>query len=125
MEPSSSDIWKRLKRAGSKFTLRLITKGRKTGLPRPVRVWFICLDSRLFLRTTRETQWYKNVRVHPQVQAEVDSLKFSAQAELVEDEATIRMVQSAYRRKYHIFDFLRSLRRWKGEVFLELKATAG
>lgn len=105
-----------------KRTIHLVTTGRRTGLPRPVTVWFICLDARLFVRTSKRTNWYKNLKSNPSVEAEVGGLKFKAEAEQIYDQALIKRLKEAYRRKYWLADVFSNLIMLRGEpIFFELK----
>lgn len=101
--------------------MHLVTTGRKTGLPRPVTVFFIYFEGRLFVRTQPRNQWRKNVKANPKVKAEIDGLEFSAEVEQVEDKAIIKKIRRGYLRKYHIFDIIANIHRMRGEDFLELK----
>lgn len=122
MNNSGSDVMRRLEGLKSRPTIHLVTIGRRTGLPRPVTVWFIYLDGRLFVRTSLVTDWGRNLRANPKVEAEVDGLKFSAEAVQVKDKALIQRLQKRYRRRYHIYDIFSNLFMLrKGVVFFELK----
>jgi deazaflavin-dependent oxidoreductase (nitroreductase family) len=117
-----SDFRKQLEEVKDKWTIRLVTIGRRSGLPRPVTVWFVYLDGRLFVRTSRKTNWYRNVKANPQVEAEVGGLRFRAEAEQVLDQELIRRLQQAYRRKYWLADIFSNLIMIrKNPIFFELK----
>ena len=99
-----------------------MTIGRRSGLPRPVTVWFVYLDGRLFVRTSKKTNWYKNLKANPTVEAEVGGLKFRAEAEQISDQALTKRLQEAYRRKYRLADALSNLIMIRGSpIFFELK----
>lgn len=122
MDGSGSEVRRRLGQLKSRQTVNLVTVGRRTGLPRPVTVWFIYLGDRLYVRTSNRTGWCKNLKANPKVDARVDGLTFSAEAKQVVDEETIRRLSNAYRRKYHISDIFSNLFMLrKGAVFFELK----
>jgi len=100
----------------------LVTIGRRSRLPRPVTVWFVYFEGRLFVRTSKKTNWYKNVKANPRVEAEVGGLRFRAEAEQVVDQELIKRLQEAYRRKYLLADVFSNLIMIRGNpIFLELK----
>ena len=99
-----------------------MTIGRRSGLPRRVTVWFVYFDGRLFVRTSNRTNWGKNLKANPAVEAEVGGLRFKAEAELVSDQVLISRLQEAYRRKYRLAEVFSSLIMIRGSpMFFELK----
>lgn len=123
MESSGSEIRGKLEKLKSNLTIKLVTIGRKTGLPRPVRVMFIQLDGNIFVRTSDKTNWGKNLKVNHTVQAELGGLKFSAETEKVEDDKTIKMLYKAYRSKYLLIDIIskRFMLRNRAVLFFKIK----
>ena len=117
-----SDLRNRLEARKDKWTIHLVTIGRRSRLPRPVTVWFIYLDGRLFVRTSTKTNWGKNLTANPSVEAEVSGLRFKGEAERVSDPMLKDMLQESYRRKYGFFDLLSNLFKIRGNpLFFELK----
>ncbi|HEY4699980.1 MAG TPA: nitroreductase/quinone reductase family protein [Nitrososphaerales archaeon] len=104
MESSGSEIQSKLEKLKSKWIINLVTVGRRTGLPRPVKVMFILLDGNLFVRTSAKTNWGMNLIANPTVQAELGDLKFTAETEKIDDDETIKNLHISYRRKYHLID---------------------
>jgi deazaflavin-dependent oxidoreductase (nitroreductase family) len=49
--------------------LYLVTRGRKTGKPRVIEIWFVELDGRYYIVSERgeASQWVKNLRAHADV----------------------------------------------------------
>jgi deazaflavin-dependent oxidoreductase (nitroreductase family) len=49
--------------------LYLVTRGRKTGTPREIEIWYVELEGRYYLVSERgeASQWVKNLRAHPDV----------------------------------------------------------
>jgi deazaflavin-dependent oxidoreductase (nitroreductase family) len=49
--------------------LYLETRGRKTGLPRRIEIWFVETDGRYYLvaEMREQAQWVKNVQAHAEV----------------------------------------------------------
>jgi len=99
-----------------------VTVGRRSGLPRPVTVWFVYLDGKLFVRTSYKTNWGKNLIANPSVEAEVGGLRFKAEAERVDDQRLKDTLLEAYRRKYKFFDLISRFFKIRGNpLFFELK----
>ncbi len=60
--------------------MRLITTGRRSGLPRPVELSFAHRDGRLYLLGHQRSQWVRNLRVNPEAEARVGPLHLSVEA---------------------------------------------
>jgi len=117
-----TDLRNLLEARKNKWTIHLVTIGRRSGLPRPVTVWFVYLDGRLFVRTSYETHWGKNLIANPIVEAEVGGLRFKAEAERVNDQRLKDLLLEAYRRKYKFFDLVSHFFKIRGNpLFFELK----
>ena len=114
----ASKFQSQLEARKSRWTIRLVTIGRRSGLPRPVTVFFVYLDGRLFVRTSKKTNWYKNVKANPRVEVEAGELRFRAEAEQVIDQVLIKRLQEAYRRKYRLADVFSNLIMIKGKTNL-------
>jgi deazaflavin-dependent oxidoreductase (nitroreductase family) len=64
--------------------LYLTTRGRNTGLPREIEIWFTYRDGRFYLIAEYPTSnWLQNLRANPQAQVRVAGQSFSAQARFV------------------------------------------
>ena len=117
-----TDLKNLLEARKDKWAIHLVTIGRRTGLPRPVTVWFVYLDGRLFVRTSNKTNWGKNLTANPSVEAEVGGLRFKAEAERVDDQMLKNTLLKAYRRKYGFFDLISHFFKIRGDpLFFELK----
>ena len=68
--------------------LYLTTRGRKTGLPREIEIWFVTRENKYYvLAEHRENaQWVKNIRHNPQVHVRVGTLEFNATARVLDRE---------------------------------------
>ncbi len=89
--------------------LYLTTRGRKSGSPRRIEIWFTqrTTDShkpRFYIIAEYPTSnWMQNIRAHPAVQVRVAGQSFSAHARVVSatDEPSLNhAVQELSRRKY-------------------------
>jgi deazaflavin-dependent oxidoreductase (nitroreductase family) len=64
--------------------LYLTTRGRNTGLPREIEIWFTYRDGRFYLIAEYPTSnWLQNLRANPQAQVRVAGQSFTAQARFV------------------------------------------
>lgn len=84
--------------------LYLTTRGRKTGLPREIEIWFIHRDDRFYVIAEYSTShWLLNLQAQPEVQIRVAGNSFRARAHVLSsenDSALIRDVQERSRDKY-------------------------
>ena len=96
--------------------LYLTTKGRSSGLPREIEIWFTQLGSAFYVIAEYETsQWVKNIRANPEVEVRVGDTKFGGIARFVsaEGEADLHAsVRNQSRAKYG----------WGEGLVVELKA---
>ncbi len=61
-------------------TIDITTRGRKTGLPRRIEIWFHNLNGRLYITGAPGRRgWYANIKTHPQF---TFHLKHTAQADI-------------------------------------------
>jgi deazaflavin-dependent oxidoreductase (nitroreductase family) len=84
--------------------LYLTTRGRKSGLPREIEIWFSYRDGRFYLIAEYPTaNWVQNLRADSAVQLRVAGRSFSAHARFVtlESEPELhRTVAGLSRQKY-------------------------
>jgi len=89
--------------------LYLTTRGRKSGRPRRIEIWFTqraagSQEPRFYIIAEYPTSnWVQNIRAHPAVQVRVAGQSFSAHARVVSatDEPSLNhAVQELSRRKY-------------------------
>jgi deazaflavin-dependent oxidoreductase (nitroreductase family) len=84
--------------------LYLTTRGRKSGLPREIEIWFTYRDGRFYLIAEYPTSnWLQNVKADPNAQVRVGEKKFAARARLVfpETEPELhRAISDLSREKY-------------------------
>ena len=80
-----------------------MTRGRKTGRVREATVWFAFEDGAVWLRTDRDTDWYRNLRRDPHASIRVGGVEIAATREPIADEATaLRHVVELFRAKYGV-----------------------
>lgn len=84
--------------------LYLTTRGRKTGRPREIEIWFTELGGRYYVIAEYPTsQWLQNLQACPNVQVRIAEERFAATARLIaaDSDATLhKKVQEASRQKY-------------------------
>lgn len=84
--------------------LYLTTRGRKTGRPREIEIWFTHHEDRFYLIAEYATSnWVKNLQSDPAVQVRVAGQSFSAHARLLQteaDSALAKTVQALSDKKY-------------------------
>jgi len=66
--------------------IHLTTKGRKTGRPHMVELWFAVRDVKVYLsHEGEETDWMKNIRKDSRVSFEIGRMNFTGRARFLED----------------------------------------
>ncbi len=84
--------------------LYLTTRGRKSGQPREIEIWFTHLDGRYYVIAEYPTsQWVQNLKANPQVQVRVGEKTFAARARVLStdtDRDQLNVVQELSRKKY-------------------------
>ncbi len=81
--------------------VELTTKGRKSGLPRPVDISFAHREGQLFLLAFGWSQWVRNLRVHTAAEARVGPLRLWVEAIFPEDQgAAITRTRELFTAKY-------------------------
>jgi len=84
--------------------LYLTTRGRKSGKPRQIEIWFTQRSGRFYIVAEYATsQWLQNVRADADVEVRVGTYTFAGRARIVsevEDAALVRAVQDLSKSKY-------------------------
>ena len=84
----------------------LTTRGRVTGNPHRIEIWFAIDDRTLYMLSGggRRSDWVKNLLKSPSVRVEVGGVRFDGQARIVvdpaEDERARALVHDKYARGY-------------------------
>ena len=75
--------------------LYLTTRGRRSGLPRQIEIWFTHRDGCFYLIAEYQTsKWVQNLRSHPDAQVRVGEMNFAVSARFVSPEAEPELHQS-------------------------------
>ena len=84
--------------------LYLTTRGRSTGLPREIEIWFTHRDGRFYLIAEYPTSnWLQNLRADPQAHLRVAGQSFAARARFLDRKAQPdlhRAIADLSRQKY-------------------------
>ena len=115
-------VIRKLEQSNSRKIINLVTKGRVTGLPRFVTIGFVCFKGRVYVRTSHETNWYKNIQVNPNVKVIVGEEELISVAKPVTNEILKETLQKKYLMRYKIFDIYANLLKLRGDRhFFELE----
>ena len=87
----------------AKKTVRLTTRGRRSGSPRTVSLWFVAAGPRRILvqhASSARANWYHNLRADPAVTLDFGSGAISAHGAPITDDGRIQEVLAMVRGKY-------------------------
>src|SRR5919201_4003273 len=91
----------RLAALKDRSTLRITTRGRRTGKPHTVPICFVANGTTLYLATLNaKRDWVRNVRKTPEVSLAVGDLRVRGRARVVTDPALERHIRDLLARKY-------------------------
>lgn len=92
----------------------LTTKGRKTGKPHEIEIWFGLDDSTVYLLSggMDKSDWVRNLLKDPHVTVRIAKHTFPAAARLVKDEKEERMARTLLADKYKEREADGSLSEW-------------
>jgi len=73
---------------GEPLFLYLITKGRRSGAPREIEIWFTQHDGRYYVIAEhgRRAQWVRNIMAHPEVSFRVGDKAFAGRSRVIDPE---------------------------------------
>lgn len=84
--------------------LYLTTRGRRSGLPREIEIWFTHLRGRFYvIAEYPDSNWVENLRADPEVNVRVGNKQFAGKARLVpkeQDRELVAEVQALSAKKY-------------------------
>jgi deazaflavin-dependent oxidoreductase (nitroreductase family) len=91
----------RLAAVAHRSTCRLTHRGRKTGVPYDVVVWFMVDGETIYLATANAgRQWVRNVQANPSVRLAIDGETFAGTAERIREASEERHVMDLVASKY-------------------------
>jgi deazaflavin-dependent oxidoreductase (nitroreductase family) len=81
----------------------LTTRGRKTGAPHEIEIWFVVHENSLYLMSggMDKSDWVKNLLKEPHVTIRIAGQTFPATASLLEDKTMEQMIRMAMAIKYN------------------------
>jgi deazaflavin-dependent oxidoreductase (nitroreductase family) len=88
--------------ASRAWNCRLTTTGRKSGQPRTVTLWFAPEGaSRVYLAGAPDgPQWYRNLRVRPEVEIEIAGTRHRGLARAVEEPGAAAAIRDRFAQRY-------------------------
>jgi deazaflavin-dependent oxidoreductase (nitroreductase family) len=98
-----SAIETRLERVGTKATCVLTHRGRNTGKPYQVMIWFTADGDHVHLQTMNvKRQWVRNLIANPKVSLRIGDETFEGTARALDDGPEMQRVVQLMRKKYPI-----------------------
>ncbi|MCW5873578.1 MAG: nitroreductase family deazaflavin-dependent oxidoreductase [Anaerolineales bacterium] len=106
----------------------LTTRGRRTGNPHEIEIWFGVQGGSLYLLSGSgaASDWVKNLLARPQVRVRIRDAHFDATARLVEDAAEQAVARRLLAAKYYHWETGKPLNDWASTalpVALDVSAT--
>lgn len=83
------------------WNCRLTTRGRKSGLPRRVTIWFALSPGCVYLTGgAEEPQWCRNLRANDRVELGIGGERLTGRARVVEDLEEARAIRERFVSRY-------------------------
>jgi len=99
--PPSSEIAARLAAVRDRSTCRITTRGRKSGRPHTVTIWFTVDGPVVYLGTLNARRdWVRNLERTPEVTLDIDGVRVHGRASTARDPATEAHVRELLAKKY-------------------------
>ena len=96
-----ADLATRLAPLADQSLLHITTRGRRTGKPHTVPIWFVADDTTLYLATLNaKRDWVRNVRKTPDVTLALGRLRVRGRASVVTDPVLEGRIRDLLARKY-------------------------
>ena len=82
--------------------IKITVTGRRSGRPVSIPVWFVFEEDKLYLLPVQgsDTQWYKNVVVHPMMRIDARGAEAEVQGVPITEAARVSSVVERFRHKY-------------------------
>jgi hypothetical protein len=99
--PGAGDLAAALARMAPARNMRLTARGRKSGIPRQVTIWFVVEGDAIGIGTLDEDRhWVKNARASGEVELEAGGVRLRGRFSDVDDPALHERVRREMARKY-------------------------
>ena len=86
---------------GHRWNCQLVTRGRSSGQPRRVTIWFAVDGDEIVLAGGPEgPHWYRNLRRCADVELSVGRLRLRGRARAVEDEEAAKQIRQCFVQRY-------------------------
>jgi hypothetical protein len=96
-----ADLAPRLAASAERSTCRITTRGRKSGRPHTVTIWFLVDGATLYLGTLNaKRDWVRNLEKDPDVTLDLGDVRVRGRATTVRDPAVDAHVRELLARKY-------------------------
>ena len=83
------------------WNCKLTARGRTSGEPRTVTIWFALGDGKVFLTGGgKESNWVKNLRANPDAVVQIGTTRLRGRARVVDDPAEAESVRQRFVRRY-------------------------
>lgn len=111
---AADDVITRLASLASENYCYLTTRGRVTGKPHEIEIWFGAQNRSIYLLSGggHDSDWVKNMRKDPNVQVRIARKYFEGAARLVQDEAEELTARNMLADKYNERESDGSLSEW-------------
>jgi deazaflavin-dependent oxidoreductase (nitroreductase family) len=83
------------------WNCKLTARGRKSGEPRTVTIWFALGDGKVFLTGgAKKSHWVANLRANPDAIVQIGTTRLRGRARIVEDPVEVDSVRQRFVRRY-------------------------
>ena len=97
----SAGLAAKLAAVGDRSTCRITTRGRKSGKPHTVTIWFLAEGTTVYLATLNaKRDWVRNLEKTPEVVLDVDGVRVRGRASTIADVGVDAHVRDLLARKY-------------------------
>lgn len=114
MKKQAGNLTELLARLAKEEYCYLTTKGRVSGKPHEIEIWFVINESTLYLLSggKSKSDWVKNLLKHPSVTVRIKKHTFNATARVVNDKKEETMARTMLADKYNERESDNSLSEW-------------
>jgi hypothetical protein len=98
---ATGNVAERLAGVKDQSTLRITTRGRRSGRPHTVTIWFVAEGSTLYLGTlSARRDWVRNVAKTPEAEFEVDGTRLRGRVTTVTEPGEVARIDARLAHKY-------------------------